>query len=169
MMERKIINNNRYLICNDGSIFSLLKNKFINGGINPKNGYRHIRLKTDNGYKTYYIHRLVAEAFIPNIENKPEIDHINGNRTDNRVENLRWTTKKENRNNPITIQRMSDSKKGRPAHNKKPVKQYTLNGELAAEYESITEAAKKNNMRRTDISMVLSGRQKTANGFKWVC
>lgn len=71
------------------------------------NGYTIIRLFKRGDFKGELIrvHRLVAEAFIPNPDNKPFIDHINTIRDDNRVENLRWVTSKENSNNPITIER----------------------------------------------------------------
>lgn len=59
-------------------------------------GYLHVSLKIGNKWCLRRVHRLVANAFIPNIESKPEINHINGIKTDNRVENLEWCTRSEN-------------------------------------------------------------------------
>lgn len=84
-------------------------------GMPNSGGYRAI-VMVENGYKErYLIHRLVAMYFIPNLENKPYIDHINGNPADNRVENLRWATPKENSNNPITEERVKTTLRERNA------------------------------------------------------
>lgn len=80
--------------------------KFVKGIVlKPRpnnNGYLRVQLSKDGVSKDYYIHILVATAYIPNVENKPQVDHINCDKTDNRVENLRWVTCQENRNNPLT-------------------------------------------------------------------
>ena len=100
------INNNRH----DHRIYEVsnLGRVKINGEI--------VEPCTGNGYfriGTFYIHRAVAELFIPNTENKPFIDHINTIKTDNRAENLRWVTQKENMNNPLTRMRQSAALKGK--------------------------------------------------------
>lgn len=68
-------------------------------------GYVLFCLNTGGKYTTKQVHRLVAQAFIPNPDNKPQVDHIDGDSTNNKVENLRWTTNKENNNNPTTLAR----------------------------------------------------------------
>ena len=111
----KIQSNPDYEIYEDGRVFFK--------GAQGKRSYRkpqevkHTLLKI--GYyvvsldgKKYLLHRLLAEAFIPNPEGKPEIDHIDGNPLNNDLSNLRWATHKENLNNPVSVQREIDSHTG---------------------------------------------------------
>lgn len=76
-------------------------------------GYPRICLRKDKKNKYYFVHRLVALAFIPNPENKSQIDHINTIKTDNRVENLHWVSASENMHNPLTRLQLSKSSTGK--------------------------------------------------------
>lgn len=89
------------------------------------------------GHKKHYIHRLVALAFIENPDNHPEIDHINGEKWDNRPKNLRWVTRKMNMQNPVTI------KKRQAAYlsYQIPVQRINGYGEVVGEWPSIKDAA----------------------------
>jgi hypothetical protein len=141
------------------------------------------------------IARLVAIAFIPNPENKPEVDHINTIVTDNRVCNLRWVTHFENAHNIITEKRVqivrsyqkgqkrSESvrenisrgkvgsknpmygKCGELSHRSRPVLQFTLDGEFVKEWVNVTEAKK---VYKGHVDACARGQRQSANGYKWV-
>jgi len=80
-----------YIVYSDGRIFSIRYNKFLKPQKRGKN-YFFVNL---NG-KQKYIHRIIAEAYIPNPKNLPQINHINGDKSDNRIDNLEWVSNREN-------------------------------------------------------------------------
>ena len=87
--------NGNYLINKDGEIFSKHRRKYLSVSVS-QDGYSVVGLCKDGKCKPYRLHRLIASAFIPNKENKPQINHKNSIRTDNRIENLEWVTASEN-------------------------------------------------------------------------
>ena len=143
-----------YMISNLGNVKSFYTNKILKLK-KDKDGYLHINLYKNKKQYTLKVHRLVAEAFIPNVNNYREINHIDENKTNNVVENLEWCTRKYNKNYNNKIQSIS-----------KRVNQYDLNGNLIATYNSTMEASRILGISR-NISACCLGKLKTCGGYIW--
>ena len=95
-MKWKILKENEnYSINEKGEIKNNITKKILSPSINKDSGYYQIDLWKNNKSRKYTLHRLVANNFIPNLENKPTVDHIDGNRLNNDISNLRWATYSE--------------------------------------------------------------------------
>ena len=92
---RKIKSNNNYSINELGQVRNDITGQILSPHTNKRNGYLYIDLWNNGKQKKATIHRLMAEAFIPNLDNKPTVDHKDGNRQNNSLENLRWATYSE--------------------------------------------------------------------------
>jgi hypothetical protein len=103
MKWKKIKDFENYSINENGIVRNDITNHIKSAYVNGKNGYIYVDLWKNNVSKKMPIHRLIAETFIPNPEGKTTVDHINGNRLDNSVENLRWATYSEQNSRFDTI------------------------------------------------------------------
>lgn len=151
---------------NEGKKTVKLKEKILRQSPDGK-GYMMVWLYYNKKRKTCKVHRLVAQAFIPNPNNKPQIDHINGNNQDNYVENLRWCTSKENFHNPISYKRNSESKFGYKNHHSRAISQYSLDMILIREWDCINDACRELGVNHSHISQCCNLKRKYAYGFIW--
>lgn len=168
-----------YQISNSGIIKSLDRTtqtpqsktgvKIVKGKIlltwKGKDNYYRVFLSKNAKSKNYLVHRLIANAFIPNPENKLCINHINGIKTDNRIENLEWATHSENEKHSYTQLNRKPSygmqgKTGELCKCSIPI--ICSNGK---EYVSITQAASELNLQGSNISRVCRGKQNHTGGF----
>mgnify|MGYP003432669906 CR=1 FL=1 len=129
-----------------------------------RGGYLRVGLCDGKKRKTLKVHRLVCEAFHENPDNKPQVNHINEIKTDNRASNLEWATARENSNFGTRNERIG--KKSAIAKSR-PIAQYTLNGKLLKVWPSLTEAQRQGGFSRGNICSVANGERKTHKGFVW--
>lgn len=126
-------------------------------------GYIVALLTKDNIGKRLYLHRLLALHFIPNPENKPQVNHKNGIKHDNRLVNLEWVTVKENIHHAIRTGLTILP----PGFHKKPTIQFDINGVMLNEFSSALEASEKTGIGYSLIRKAASGAIPKAAGYKW--
>lgn len=164
-----------YYVTDAGDIYSRnYKNtgriKKMKNRINT-NGYYQVPIANANGRIDIIVHRAVAEAFIPNPDNKPEVNHINGIKTDNRVENLEWVTRSENmshRYKTLKYKGTFAGRFGKDNPNSKLVQQIK-DGKVIAEFYGTYEAERLTGIDAHHIRNVCNGvyGAKTAGGYQW--
>lgn len=166
---RKIKEYEGYEVSNYGEVRTLgLKQEYSDGRVIGKpskllkpnaanNGYYNVFLYKNTKKKGYGIHRLVAQAFIPNPDNLPQVNHINGNKHDNRVENLEWCNASYNQLHAV--------KKGLVKVHK--VEQYDLSGKYIKTWDSIKEITKTFKVSHTLFVKCCNNKIDSAYGYKW--
>lgn len=125
-----------------------------------KDGYLQVCLCKNNKQKTYKVHRLVAETFIPNPDNLPYINHRDECKTNNNVENLEWCDCKYNSNYGTRNKKVALKKK-------KPVLQFTLDGIFVKEWPSTIDAEREGGFVSASICRCCRGRSKKHHNFIW--
>lgn len=162
---KKIEGYEDYLVSNLGKIYSTISNKTLSSWELNDMGYRVVALRR----KKFLVHRLVAEAYIDNPDNLPQVHHIDNDRSNNRVDNLAWVTAEENlsemrsRNGDTS----GTARKALLKVSSKPVYKVSLDGVILAEYPSVTKAAEDIKGIAGKIGQVANGRRNSHKGFIW--
>lgn len=135
-----------YQVSNLGRVYTFKRNKLMTP-VKSRKGYLMVKLRVNNCAKSLAVHRLVAQAFIQNPENKPQVNHIDEDKTNNMVSNLEWVTNKENCNHGTKIQRGIDSVS-------KPIL-HVHNG-ITTEYKNAVIASELTGMSKSTIRVQLN-------------
>ncbi len=143
-----------YRLTKDGKLWSCRSKRFLR--YRKCNGYAVVTRTLATKTRNFSIHRLVAQTFIPNPDNKPYVNHINSIKMDNKMENLEWVTQKEN---------LACNKK--KISHPRQVQKIDKSGNVVDTFTSVTEAGKAVGLTRYAISKACLGVNKTAGGFIW--
>lgn len=150
---------NSYLVSNLGNIWSLRRNKALRVRKSTR-GYGLVNLSSRGHMTTHRVHRLVATHFLPNPLNLPEVNHLNENKLDNRVENLEWCDRFRNVN-------YGDRTTKQKSKVSIPVVQFSPSGTQIAVFPSGIQAARELKISSSGISACCRGKRKTLGGYKW--
>lgn len=172
-----IINNegvikytNKLLIFSDKRTIQIRAGKIMKANISPK-GYSRITLMLNRKYVKFLVHRLVAISFIPNPENKPEVNHKDGNKKNNYYINLEWSTSSENHIHAHNVLKREVYRPFRDIQRNgntgKIVSQYNSDGTFLRKYNSYKEASIITGVNATCIADCVKGFHKTSGGFIW--
>lgn len=148
-----------YLVSDLGNVHSLKRNKTLRVRKSTR-GYGQVNLCRNGRMTTHRVHRLVATHFIPNPSHLPEVNHLNENKLDNRVENLEWCDRLRNVNYGCRTEKQK-------AKVSIPVVQFSLAGDRIAEFPSGIQAARELKLSHSSISECCRGKRKTIGGYKW--
>lgn len=169
-MEKFIKDYPAYKIDKQGKIFSCFKPKTsiitddwreIRQVYDKSCGYMIVTLCDGKGKRqNKRVHRLLMETFIPNPNNYPHINHIDGNKLNNSLDNLEWCSVKHNTQHAIQLGLMKPT-------GEKEIQQFTLDGLLVNEYKSIHEAGRQTGIAWQNISKVCRNERKHAGGYYW--
>lgn len=159
-LDRYKITKGRY-----GKLKIKIKGKVLKPCLNH-DGYYEVVLSKDGKAKMFRLHRIVANTFIENKRVANQVNHINGNKLDNRVDNLEWCTCKENIRHAVN-NNLIKPVKGKNHYLAKKIGKFDKNNNLINIYETITEAGKQNKILNTSIVNCLKGRSKTSGGYIW--
>jgi len=147
----------------------------IKGTFTGKKGYERVELSKNGQNRKYNVHTLVAKAFLNKKSEKSEVNHINGVKTDNRVENLEWCTRSENELHAYRTGLAKNTKKQREAvreyckdNKTKAIIQLDLNLNFMKEWKSAKEVEEILGISRKNISQCVTGRNKMAGGYIWI-
>ena len=169
-MEPKEIHGfENYVVMENGDVF----NKITGAKKQPyknksENGYLVVDLYNNGKHQKKYVHRLVAEAFIQNPNNKPYVNHIDGCTTNNNVSNLEWCTPLENVTHAANVLGVMRQYESANSKKKRPVICYnSQSGEFVKRYGSIRDASRETGIPSANIVMQLKGRQSRTRWFVW--